>query len=99
MPLALARWLCLLAMTMAPVSAVVYAQDVEPNNPQAQAQVQAKTMRNTCKADYTKFCPGGPPSIFFEQACLKQAYTNLSTPCRHALDNMSQDNGGDSGNQ
>lgn len=91
MPLAFTRSLCVLTIVVVGLASTAYAQEEEPVSP----QVKAKQLRASCKADYAKFCPGGPPSIFFEQACLKQSYLNLSTVCQHALDNMSQDNTGE----
>ena len=95
MPLTFTRSLCVLTITLIGLARPVLAQEEEPVSPQA----RAKQLRASCQADYAKFCPGGPPSIFFEQACLKQSYLNLSTPCQHALNNMSQDNTGEPNEQ
>ena len=91
MPRALISLLCLLGIAAAPLSA--YPQEVEPD------RAQAKHFRETCRTDYEKFCPGGPPSISFEQACLKQRYINLSRLCRHALEGMSRGPGAESDDQ
>ena len=95
MPLTFTRSLCFLAVVGIRFVTPVHAQQPEPDS----AQVKAKQLRNSCQADYAKFCPGGPPSLFFEQACLKQSYLNLSRPCQHALDNVAQDNAGESNEQ
>jgi hypothetical protein len=95
MPLTVTQSLCILTITVVGLAGHANAQEEEPVSP----EVKAKQLRTTCQADYAKFCPGGPPSVFFEQACLKQSYLNLSTACQHALNNMSQDNTGEPNEQ
>jgi hypothetical protein len=95
MPLTFIRSVCVLTIVVIGLASAVHAQEEEPVSPQA----KAKQLRASCQADYAKFCPGGPPSIFFEQACLKQSYLNLSTGCQRALNNMAQDNTGEPNEQ